>query len=219
MFTGTVESFGLRGQGLLLPLALDVDVWNRYLATGQSSDGVIHAGPNGAPQLHVYPCPKNAPGNFGLLCIGPPSSSVNPFRDWIDSGPTAADIQYLRDQGMLPVSASAPQRWEGGPGMKSTLRENFVGIIGRPRLLPLFEPISRSPYQAAIGEGSHTYYQIVGFGGVTVTEASGSGSNMDIAVQPCAVLDPSAVYQRSTVAPAGSGATLVTTVVAPKLTQ
>ncbi len=219
IFTASVESFGTRGQGLLLPIALDVNVWNQFLASGLSADGEIHAGPNGAAQLKVYPCPKDAPGNFGLLCIGPPSSSVNPFRDWIDFGPTAADIQYLLEHDMLAVSASAPKLWEGGPGVKSTLVSNFVGIIGRPRLIPLFVPISQSPYQAATGEGSHAYYQIVGFGGVTVTEASGNGSNLDIAVQPCAALDPTAVYQRSTVAPAGSGAALITTAVAPKLTQ
>jgi Flp pilus assembly protein TadG len=219
IFTASVESFGTRGQGLLLPVALDVNVWNQFLASGQSADGVIYAGPNGAAQLKIYPCPENAPGNFGLLCIGPPSSSVNPFRDWIDYGPTSADILYLLDHNMLAVSAAAAKLWEGGPGLKSTLVSNFAGILGRPRLIPLFEPISRSPYQAASGEGSHTYYQIVGFGGVTVTEATGNGSNMDIAVQPCATLDPTAVYQRSTVAPAGNGAVLITTAVAPKLTQ
>jgi len=220
VYTGSaVESFRTTGQGLLLPVALDVDVWNQFLATGQSGDGLIHAGPNGAPQLKVYPCPGNAPGNFGLLCIGPPSSSVNPFRDWIDYGPTSSDLQYLVDHDMLPVSATSTKLWEGGPGMKSTLRCNFANIIGQPRLIPLFEPIQRTPYQAATGEGSHTYYQVLGFGGVTVTEASGSGSNMNISVQPCAVLDPTVIYQASSLAPAGTGSVLTTTMAASKLTQ
>jgi Flp pilus assembly protein TadG len=224
IFTGSaIQTFrsDTQAQGLLLPVALDIDVWNNYLATGQSGDGETYCGPNGAPQLKIYPTPKNAPGNFGLLCIGPPSSSVNPFRDWIDYGPTASDLQYLVEHNMLPVSPTARKMWEGGPGMKSTLRSNFYGIIGKPRLLPLFEPISRDPYQAATGEGSHTYYQIQGFGGVTITEASGSGSNMLIAIQPCATLDPTAVYQPASITPAAPGGStpLITTAVAPKLTQ
>jgi hypothetical protein len=206
-------------RALLLPVALDVNEWNQFLITGQSGDGKIHPGPNGAPQLGVYPCPKNAPGNFGLLCIGPPSSSVTSFRDWIDYGASPGDLQYLTGQGMLPVSPESPKNWVGGPGLENTLGTDFDEAIGKPRLIPLFTPISTEPYQAAGNTGSNAYYQIIGFGGVIISEVQGNGVNMRISVQPCAVLDPTALYRTSSVVPAQSGSTLITTAAAPKLTE
>ncbi len=222
IFTGTAfQGFRYDSQlnGMLLPVALDVNVWNQFLATGVSSDGKIYSGPNGAPQLKVYPCPKNAPGNFGLLCVGPPSSSVTSFRDWIDYGPSPTDLQYLCNQNQLPLSATTPKIWIGGPGLENTLGTNFEGILGRPRLLPVFTPVSQSPYLAASDQGSNAGYRLVGFVGATISEVRGNGINLEISVQPCAVLDPTAVYQTASVTPAVSGSQLITTAAAPKLTE
>jgi hypothetical protein len=222
IFTGTAfQGFRYDSQinGMLLPVTLDVNVWNQFLATGLSSDGRIHAGPNGAPQLEVYPCPKNAPGNFGLLCVGPPSTSVTTFRDWIDYGPTPADLGYLCTNGQLPLSATDPKIWIGGTGLENTLGANFTGIMGRPRLLPVFRPVSQDPYLAASDQGSNAGYALVGFVGATISEVRGNGVNLSISLQPCAVLDPTAVYQTHSVTPAMSGSDLVTTVAAPKLTE
>lgn len=222
IFTGSrFQSFISNGQtcGLLLPVTLDIDVWNHFLATGESSDGKIYAGPNGAPQLKVYPCPKSAPGNFGLLCVGPPSASVTSFRDWIDYGPSSSDLAYLTSQGQVPACPTDPRSWIGGPGLENTLGSNFEAIIGRQRLIPLFTPVSQEPYQAAGDQGSGAYYRLVGFGGVTISEVRGNGINLTISIQPCAVLDPTAIYQTSSVTPATSGSSLVTTAAAPKLTQ
>jgi hypothetical protein len=155
VFTGTAVQSFRPGKGLLLPVALDVGVWNAYLTT----------------------------------------------------------------QGQVPVSPTDPKSWTGGPGLENTLGLNFAGIIGRQRLVPLFTPVSASPYQAAGDQGSGAYYRLVGFGGATVSDTDGNGINMRISIQPCAVLDPTAIYQTSSVAPAGSGSSLVTTAAAPKLTQ
>ena len=87
------------------------------------------------------------------------------------------------------------------------------------RLIPVFQPVSTSPYQAASGNGSHTSYAVVGFVGVTIAQADGSGSNMNISVQPVATLDPTLTYDPSTVVPAGEGSSGTTTFAVPKLTQ
>lgn len=50
--------------------------------------------------------------------------------------------------------------------------------------MPLFSSYS--------GQGSNTYYTVVGFAGVTVVKASGSGSNISIAFQPMLAIDPTA---------------------------
>jgi hypothetical protein len=188
----------------LLPVAFDVNTWNTFFATGVSPDGSIHSDANGTATIHIYPSPKQSPGNFGLLCIGPWTNADPTYKNWILNGPSASDLQYLASNGFFPVSLSTPKAWKGTPGLRSTLTSSFSAIIGQPRLLPLFQPKSTTPYQAASGNGSNTTYSIVGFAGVTVTSVSGQGSNMDITVQPCSVLDPTAVFDSTTVYPAGA---------------
>ncbi len=206
----------------LLPVAFDVNTWNTYFATGASPDGSVHKDATGTPIIQIYPSPKQSPGNFGLLCIGPWTNADPTYKNWILNGPSPSDLQYLASSGAYPVSLTTPKPWKGTPGLRSTLGTSFAAIIGQPRLLPLFKPASTTPYQAASGNGSNTTYSIVGFAGVTVTSVSGNGSNMNISVQPCSVLDPTAVFDPATIYPAGaqpSGQLKTFTFVSPKISR
>jgi hypothetical protein len=106
--------------------------------------------------------------------------------------------------------------------------------MGKPNLLPLFMPasapsgmqaLSVGPYQAASGNGQNATYAIVGFVGVTISQADGSGNNMDISVQPYAVVDPTAVVSNPFSAkPSGTqnsqfSSATITTFISAKLTQ
>ena len=218
IFTGLINSFdpngsawgddyGGSGNGSgcsLLPVAFDVNAWTQFLETGESPDGTMHTNSNGASQIQIYPSPENAPGNFGLLCIGNWTNSNNEYRNWIVNGPSSADIQALIDSNQLPVSLGDPKAFKGSPGLRSSLQKDFESIIGQPRLLPLFEPASTTPYQAASGAGSNASYKIVAFVGVSVTAATGHGNSLDISVTPCDVMDPTAVFDPSSVYPAGA---------------
>ena len=188
----------------LLPVAFDVNNWKTFLASRKSPDGTIHTDSAGAPQIHIYPSPQQSPGNFGLLCIGTWTNSNNIYKNWILNGPSMADVESLISSGEFPVSEASPRPWKGTPGLRSSLKAEFAAIIRQPRLLPLFKPVSTSPYQAARGNGSNTTYDIVGFAGVMVTSVSGSGNNMDISVEPCDVLDPAAVFDPDSIYPAGA---------------
>lgn len=207
----------------ILPVALDQQAWQSFYQTGLSPDGLKYTASDGYPQLQVYPSPSNAPGNFGLLDVGPPANDAPAFRSWISSGETPNDISYLLEpaRNMLPISIGSPKNWKAGPGLKSTLLSNFQADIGQPNLIPLFVPVSRSPYVAASGSGQNATYAIVGFVGVTLSEASGNGSHMNISIQPMAVIDPTAVILNPT--PAGTSKssfeTTTTTFIAAKLTQ
>lgn len=193
------------GEGCsLLPLAFDINVWNQFFTTGKSADGVVHTDAAGSPQIQVYPSPQNAPGNFGLLCLGPDSNATPVYSNWILNGPSDGDLQNLIGRARFPVSEPAPKAWKGTPGLRNTLRSDFEAIIGQPRLLPLFKPASTSPYQAASGAGNNATYNIVGFVGVTVTSVTGNGNNLNITVQPCSVIDPTAVFDPASVYPAGA---------------
>ena len=216
------ESSGEGFNNLLLPVAFDVNDWNKFVASGVSPGGLKVTDVTGSPQIHIYPSPQQAPGNFGLLNIGPWTNSTPSYREWILNGPTANDVQYLLDSGLCPVSQTAPRPWKGSPGLRTTLRSEFAAIIGQPRLLPLFQPASTIPYQAASGSGSNATYNIVGFAGVRLTKVTGAGNNMDISVQPCGVVDPTAVFDPSTMYPVGAEPVSqwkTFTYVAPKLTQ
>ncbi len=188
----------------LLPLAFDMNHWNQFVSNGTSPDGVVHADAAGVPQIQVYPSPKNSPGNFGLLCIGPWTNAQPIYSNWVLNGPSDSDLQALVNAGSFPVSTTSPKPWKGSPGLKSSLLPDFIAIKEQPRLLPIFRPATTSPYQAASGNGSNTTYSIVGFVGVKVTVAAGHGTNMTICVQPCDVIDPTAVFDSATLFPAGT---------------
>lgn len=207
----------------ILPVALDVNVWKQFAQTGQSPDGNTYNGPNGNPQLQVYPFGTNTPGSFGLLDVGVPSNNSPAFRNWIDDGQTPNDISYLINNNLVPVSPSGPQPWKVGPGLKSTLLSDFQSQIGAANLIPLFSPASPVPnYVAATGTGQNATYAIIGFVGVTISQATGNGDSMNISIQPSAVVDPTAVINNPS--PARASQTTVfgtsqTTFISAKLTQ
>jgi Flp pilus assembly protein TadG len=210
----------------ILPVAFDVNYWKTFIQTGQSPDGNTYLGTNGNPQVQVYPYPGNAPGSFGLLDVGTPANDTPAFRTWIDDGETPNDISYLVSNNLVPVSMDAPQAWKCGPGLKSTLVSDFQSVMGVANLLPLFKPVNDGSngqsYQAASGTGQNATYQIVGFVGVTVTQADGSGSNLNISVQSMGIVDPTSVIPRPFPASASrltQFGTPQTTFVSAKLTR
>ncbi|HEY7314196.1 MAG TPA: pilus assembly protein TadG-related protein [Gemmataceae bacterium] len=181
----------------ILPVALDVNVWQKFFTTGQSPDGTIHTASNGNPQLQVYPTTTNTPGSFGLIDVGVPSNNAPAFRNWIDDGQTPNDISYLMNNNLVPVAPAAPEPWKVGPGLKSTLLTNFQDQMGKSNLIPLFAPSNMgsngwgsSGYVAATGTGQNATYAVVGFVGVKISEATGSGNNMNISIQPSSIVDP-----------------------------
>ena len=210
----------------ILPVALDVNVWTNFMNSNWTSPwltGSVTTATNGLPQLQVYPFTTNTPGSFGLVDTGVPSNNVPAFRIWIDTGSTPNDISYLLTNGLLPVSPSAPEPWKVGPGLNSTLLRNFQDEIGVPNLIPIFVPVTPIPnYVAATGTGQNATYAIICFAGVTITQATANGNNMNISLQSCAVVDPTAVILNPSPARATQQTiigTSQTTFISAKLTQ
>jgi Flp pilus assembly protein TadG len=231
----------------ILPVALDVNIWNTfYTSKGKSPDGQIHLASNSYPELFIYPNgpwaldPTGNGGSFGLVDVGPPAKNVPAFRNWIDDGQTPNDINYLINNGLVPVSMPngpySPQPWKAGPGLKSTLQTNFANQMWQPNMIPLFIPqsapsgwmaLSTGNYQAGNGNGQNNTYAIVGFVGVMISQADGSGSNMNISIQPSAVVDPTANMPSpkpvgTSFSQFGSGTStgpVITTFASAKLTQ
>src|SRR6185437_831292 len=157
----------------ILPVALDINVWTNYANGNLTSPWLttnVSTGPDNNPQLQVYPFATDTPGSFGLLDVGVPSNNAPAFRSWIDDGSTPNDISYLLNNNLLPVSPTNPEPWKVGPGLKSTLLNDFQSQMGVPNLIPLFAPVSPagnptspgSSYVAASGQGQGANYAIVG---------------------------------------------------------
>jgi hypothetical protein len=217
----------------ILPVALDINVWTNYANGNLISPWLttnVSIGPDNNPQLQVYPFATDTPGSFGLLDVGVPSNNAPAFRTWIDDGSTPNDISYLLNNNLLPVSPTNPEPWKVGPGLKSTLLSNFQSQMGVPNLIPLFAPVNPtgnptspgSSYVAATGNGQNATYAIIGFAGVTISQATGSGNNMNISIQPAAIVDPTAVILNPSPARAGQKTifgTPQTTFISAKLTN
>src|SRR5207253_2286476 len=153
---------------------------------------------NGSPQLQVYPTGPYQ-GDFALVDVGPPSNSAPAFRNWIDNGETPNDISYLLNHNLLPVSLSGPKDWKDGPGLTDTLLANFQQEMGKQNLIPLFIPYQApatwqaqnvgtyQPTNNSGGGGQNQTYAIVGFVGITISQADGNGNaGMTISIQPYA---------------------------------
>jgi hypothetical protein len=127
---------------------------------------------------------------------------------------------------LLPVSMNSPKNWPAIPSIANSFQSTFQGELGAPNLLPLFAPVqalSTGSYQAASGTSPNWYYAIVGFAGVAISEVNTGGGTMTIAVQPCAVIDPTAVIPNPK--PVGTqtsqfgSSVMITTFISAKLTQ
>jgi Flp pilus assembly protein TadG len=240
IYSGDVNSLqaipGVKGH--LLPAALDMNIWQTFYQTGQSPDGAVHTAANGYPQLQVYPCP-NAQGSFGPLDVGPTGNKVPVFKTWTDMGETPNDITYFLNNNLLPVSASGSKNWRAGSDLSSAPPIDYPGIMGQPYVIPLFKPVNPtfgSKYQAVSRKGKDgmeddadkdaiPMYAVVGLVGINVSQADASGGGMTISIQPCAVVDPTAVIANPfTAKPSGTqssqfSGTIITTFTSAKLTQ
>jgi hypothetical protein len=220
IYTGTADSFNSNATKPvgILPMTYDVNAWNNFLATGQGPNGSTDTAANGAPQLAVYPCVKDS-GKFGLLSLDQGNDGTSTFNGWIDSGVPATDLANEFSANLLPLSAHDPTKWDwkGDSGFREEVLHTLSKYVGKTYLLPPFKPYnaSHSNYQAGTGQGTNYDYNIVQFVGVTVTSAD----DKTLHVQPAPFIDPNIVLNSTTVVPAGTTSSMVTTYATPKLTQ
>jgi Flp pilus assembly protein TadG len=224
IYTASVNSFNSASKlpFRILPMTYDVNHWNNFLATGKGPDGSVDTlSANGAPELQVYPSIKFT-GNFGELSLDQNNDGASTISNWITNGVPWSDLQNEYNAGLLPLAQHDHTKWDwkGNPGLKTSTIHTLENEIGTMYLLPLYLPVdpNQATYQPAIGQGSHYYYNIVQFVGITITYVDNKG----VHVQPTALLDPNAIPTSGSPAPAApptQSNPLVTTYIAAKLTQ
>lgn len=224
VYTGVVNGFnsGTLNSGVL-PFTYDVNFWNNFLKTGQDPSGNSMTDANGVPELQVYPNNKYK-GNFGQLSLDDSHVGNSVETSWIANGMSPSDIKSLQAANLVPLANPPANSWNwiGDTGMKGALVQTINSYVGQNFVLPLFQPVNggvpnANSYQAAVGNGSQYFYNIVQFVGVQIMPSP--KNNGQVIMQPAAIVDPNAIFDPTTVTPAGNSSGVVTTFTTPKLTR
>lgn len=185
----------------LLPLALDLETWNRAIA-GETPDefcvenGVVTSGADGIHECNLYPQGTGSPGNRGTVDIGGRNNSTADIARQILHGISRQDFldfgQPLEfdDQGRLYLN--------GDTGISAGVKDELTSIIGEKRIIPIFETVT--------GNGNNATYTIVRFEGVRVLDVKLTGpmNQKRVLIQPCvtvaryAIVGPSDSVNTST---------------------
>jgi Flp pilus assembly protein TadG len=185
------------------------------------------------PQILVAPDPNGRPGGWNYLSLDSTANSNSDYKGWFERGLSQADLNALHAGGQLPLPAQpsdptkATYYWKGSPGDRAE-SEPFPPP-GTVRILPLYlhVPPSQSgllnyvasdknpgQWDGQPGPGQNSWFNIVQFVGVVVTDNSNG-----LSVQPAAVMDPNAILTNVQAAgPPPSATQLKTFFTAPKLT-
>jgi hypothetical protein len=174
------------GQNLpLLPIAFDLDTWQDAMAgTGPDNwswdggQGQTNATPDGVKEINLHPEGNNgAPGNRGLIELGPDGGDTNAFRQQILHGINPTELNH--HGGSLELSSQGQMTLSGETGVRSTLEGELSAIVGQTRIVPLFSQLAAS--------GTNATYTIVKFGAVRIMDVDFSGTPKKIIAQPTQV--------------------------------
>jgi Flp pilus assembly protein TadG len=185
----------------LIPYAMHVDRY--YAALGQTrtgpdgqvipttdtalvrENGTVTAGSDGIREVVLFGGSKVTPGNFGSVDLGSASNGTPEARRQILYGPTWGDFNHPDFQDKLQPDGSivAPLTLGGDPGLSSAVRDSFEAVLGKPRIVFLYDTVS--------GNGENTVYHVVGFAAVTITDVDLTGNPKQVRVQPTRVITAS----------------------------
>jgi Flp pilus assembly protein TadG len=214
-YQGGVAGFSSRWPGSasckLLPFTMNIYTWNQLLA-GTGPDNFtrvrptpsltppsnVTSGPDGIPEGNLFPLSNNlSSGNFGMVDLGPPANGTPVYENWILNGPSAADLAYFNaangyPNGFMLDPVSNTLLLKGTPGVHAAMQPDLQSIIGQGRIIPLYSTVT--------GNGNNAQYTIVGFGGCSVVDVNlrGSLSSKHVTIQPCFVIDATAITGGST---------------------
>lgn len=181
------------GPAGLVPFALHVDAWERLITQAftmgdnyswdEDTQSVV-AGPDGIPELNVYPgagANQLPPGNFGTIDIGGSNNSTADLSRQIRDGINIDDLAALGGEFSVPTTV------DGDTGLSAGIKDDLASIIGQARTIPLFNGVT--------GTGGVSSFDIEGFGGIRVMDVNLTGSikKKMVIIQPAYVVDDAAV--------------------------
>jgi len=145
-------------------------------------DGTVVSGSDGIKEIVLFGGDQKTPGNFGSIDLGSKSNGTPELKRQILYGPTWSDFHDLdfRDKLQRDGSLLPPFEVGGDPGLSTSIKESFDEIIGKPRIIPLYDTVD--------GNGANTVYHIIGFAAVVVTSSDLKGNPKRVWVQPTSII-------------------------------
>ena len=200
IYSGTISSLKTGGNNSgMLPVTFDVNDWDNFINTGKDKAGVKSTDGSGNPILQIYGTVKDT-GNFGLLSLNDSHVGSSTLADWIHNGVPSADIQALKNNGLIPLESHNANLWDwrGDTGFKASNCMDINQHVGKTYILPLFKPFDNSTnsYDAGTGNGSHYDYNIVRF--VAIKILTSPKTNKEVWIQPVLSTDPNVVLTNTT---------------------
>ena len=190
------------GTANVLPIALHVTPWTDLITQGVtgSNDNYtydpethqVYAGPDGLPELNLYPgsgVDQLTPGNFGTVDIGSSNNSTSDIARQILYGVNESDLAYFG--GRLELGEDGTLLLNGDTGLSAGIKDELAAIIGQPRTIPIFNSVT--------GPGNNAEFTVINFAGVRImyVKLTGPMKNKQVIIQPAVVVDESFVTSDS----------------------
>jgi Flp pilus assembly protein TadG len=190
----------------LLPFTMQVDYWNQLVAGGTTDNWTrtiptvavpvpnnVGSGADGIYEGNLFPLSNNlSSGNFGMIDLGAPANGTPVYENWIRNGPSATDLAYFSPangypHGLQIDSTTGSIQMHGTPGVHAAMQTDLQSIIGQGRIIPLYSTVT--------GNGNNAQYTVVGWAGCTVLDVNLTGAlkNKHVTIQPCFVIDATAI--------------------------
>ena len=156
----------------LLPFALDMQTWQN-LVNGSGSDnysfnaatGQVQSGSDGWVEVNLFPQGTGSPGNRGTVDIGSSNNSTADLAEQILHGISPADLAH--HGGTIEFGPDGKLQLNGDTGISAGVKDELATIIGKPRVIPIFESVS--------GNGNNATYTIVKWQGIRVVARQADG--------------------------------------------
>lgn len=172
----------------LLPFALDIDTWNSLMAGMVTTDNWrwdaacqrVQAGCDGIKEINLFPQGTGSPGNRGTVDIGGSNNSTSDIARQITDGISPSDLAHFPNS-ELKFDSNGELHLNGDTGISAGVKDELASIIGKPRIIPIFESVS--------GPGNNANYVIVAFSGVRIMEVvlTGKQTSKRVMIQPAQV--------------------------------
>ncbi|MEQ8848846.1 pilus assembly protein TadG-related protein [Botrimarina sp.] len=156
----------------LLPFTLDVPTHDAWLAgagddswTYDESSGLVYPGPDGKPEVNLYPQDTGSPGNRGTVDIGGSNNSTNDIARQILQGVSDGDLAALGKP--LALDHNGELTLNGDTGISAGVKDELAAIRGEPRVIPIFREVN--------GPGNNAIYTIVRWQGIRIMDVKLTG--------------------------------------------
>jgi hypothetical protein len=184
----------------ILPYALDYDTWQN-LVNGNSTDKynwnastkTVQTGADGWVEVNLFPQGTGSPGNRGTVDIGGSNNSTSDIARQILHGISPDDMAAFEATGrQLEFDANGELFLNGDTGISAGVKDELTSIIGKPRIIPIFEQVA--------GNGNNAEYTIVKWQGIRIVgvKLTGSMSQKHVTIQVAPVLSKGVVPSTTT---------------------